>query len=167
MVLYLDQSVDFYLLIVVRSNVSACFYAVDDCTTLHFCSISSFNLPEDTDEIPLSLWYAWLQTWQIKKSVETRTKKILQKQRQIRKKRKHINHMGGKCVNASVYSFSLYFLSRFWQEVVSWRNVRRKDWQEILLEGKLRREYRIAENIRLHRQKKLVQRIFNQTGSQQ
>lgn len=44
---------------------------------------------------------------------------------------------------------------------------RRKDWQEILLQRKLRREYRIVENIRLHRQKKLMQRFFYQTSSQQ
>lgn len=36
-----------------------------------------------------------------------------------------------------------------------------------MLGGKLRREYRIVESTRLHRHKKLVQRIFYQTGSQQ
>lgn len=75
-VLYLDQSTDFYLIIVVRSKVSACFYTVDDSTTLQFFSISTFNLPEASDEIPPTLWDAWLQTWQIKKSVETKTKKL-------------------------------------------------------------------------------------------
>lgn len=75
-VLSLDQSIDFYLMIVVRSNVSACFYTVDDRTTLQFFSISTFNLPEASDELSPSFWYAWLQMWQNKKSMETRTKKL-------------------------------------------------------------------------------------------
>lgn len=57
-VLYLDQNIGFYVIIVVRSNVPPCFYTADDCTTLQFFSFSTFNLPEASDEIPASLWYA-------------------------------------------------------------------------------------------------------------
>lgn len=75
-ILYLDQNIDFYLIIVVRSKVSACFYTVDDSTTLQLFGISTSNLPGASDEIPSTSCYAWFQMWQIKKSVETRTKKL-------------------------------------------------------------------------------------------
>lgn len=88
-VLNVDQSIDFYFIIVVRSNVSPCFCTAGDCTTLQFLfSISIFYLPETSDEIPPSLWYAWLQMWQIKKSVETRNKKIILKVKINKKKEK-------------------------------------------------------------------------------